>query len=102
MLEQSHLQSVGILELIDGDAAVAKLEMPADVGVLAQDFFGEQQQVIEIHGVLSTQFVLIGDGERRKIVVWYVCGIVSFVFGFGNGGQHGVGFDFLIAAALAN
>jgi len=64
LLEQAHLEGVGVLELIDGDAGVEFAEMVTDIGVLAQDLLGEEQEVVEIDRVLGAEFVLIRDGEH--------------------------------------
>jgi hypothetical protein len=66
LLEQLHLQRVGVLELVHRDAGEALAEMFAHIGVLAQDLLAEEQQVVEVHRVLRAQFVLIGDGELAK------------------------------------
>ncbi len=102
LLQQAHLQGVGVLELVHGDPCIKFTKMVADVGVLPQDLLGEKQQVVEIHGVLRAQFVLIGDGDGCVEIVWKVRDIDGLVFGFRNLAQHVFGFYFLIGATLAH
>ena len=89
LLEQAHLERVGVLELIHGDAGEALAEVLADVLVLAEDLLAEEQEVVEIHGVLGAEFVLIGDGEDGEEIVLEFGGIEALVFRLGDRAEHG-------------
>jgi hypothetical protein len=84
LLEQAHLQGVRVLELIDGDAGVELAEMLADVAVLAQDLLGEDEEIVEIHGVLRAEFVLVSDRELCKIIVAQTLEIDPLFLRFGK------------------
>ena len=90
------------MELIDGDAGVNFAEVVADIGVLAEDLLGEQEEVVEIDGVLGAEFVLVADGELGEEIVFEICNVDAFVFRFGNFREDVLGFDFLIGAAHAD
>lgn len=102
LLEEAHLEGVGVLELIDGDACIDFPEVFADVGVLAEDLLGEEEEVIEIDGVLGAEFVLVSDGELGEEIVLEVSDVDALVFGLGDFCEDGLGFDFFIGATFAD
>ena len=87
LLEELHLEGIGVLELVHRDAGIPEAKHIPDIRVLTEDFLGEQQQVVEIHGVLRAQLVLIGGAQHREIIVLQLGGIDALVLGFGNGGK---------------
>ncbi len=102
LLEEAHLEGVRVLELIYGDSSIKFAEVLADIGVLAENLLGEEEEVVEIHGVLGAELVLVADGELGEKVVLQIGDIDSFVFRFGNFRKDVLGFDFLIGAAHAD
>jgi hypothetical protein len=90
------------LELIDGHACVEFPEMVADIGVLTQNLLGEQQEIVEIDGVLGAELVLVGDGELGEKVVLQILDIDALVLGLGDFREDGLGLDLLVGAALAH
>ena len=102
LLQQAHLERVGVLELVDRHACEALAELLADIIVFAQDFLGEQEQIVEIDRILRAEFVLIGDCQRGEKVIIEIGGIEPFVFCAGDRAEHRLGLDLFIAAAFAN
>ncbi len=102
LLEEAHLEGVRVLELIDGDAGVDFPEVVADIGVLAEDLLGEEEEVVEVDGVLGAEFVLVGDGELGEEIILKIGDIDAFVFRLGDLGEDGLGFDLLVGAAFAD
>src|SRR5690606_10165589 len=51
---------VGVLELVDQDMAEAALVMAADLGVVADQLQGAQQQLVEVHQPATAAQLLVG------------------------------------------
>ena len=56
---QNILRDVRVLIFVDGNVTEAFLIFVQDVGVLAENFYGDENQVVEVQQIILSQFFLV-------------------------------------------
>ena len=102
LLQQTHLQGVGILKFINGHTLVLFAKDIAHILVFGEQLFTENQQVIEINRILRAQFVLIGGGEYADEFIVMCSGILTGIFQFRDRPENVLGFQLGVCPALAH
>jgi hypothetical protein len=98
------LGAVGVLVFVYEDVAEAFVPVGEDLGVLLEEFDGEEEEVVEVEGVVGGEGVEVeavdfGDDAASVVVLvtQEVFGAEALVFGVADGEADGAGFKFLLS-----
>ena len=95
LLRQLVLHHIGVLELIDHHVLEARLIPLQGVCVLPKQLYRFQQQVVEVHGIVAVQQLLVAlvgpGGPLLEVVGWVECqspGVDHCALGLGDDPLH--------------